>query len=219
MTQTVSRIYGTSTQARAAVEELKSRRYTDVYVFTAPERRPAPEGAEGAAPVQGPSTAQLAGDMMKAYIYRPLAHAYAAKVANGASLVAVHAPFGAAQLALDILDSHSPLPEDTTAPARASLFAYDDRAVFSSSLCLPVLSETKLPMETVLGLSSVTNGRWLFTSTFMPMLTRVATPLSRALGLSTSSRDATPFSGRLGLPLRSDRTFSSRLGFPLLVRK
>ncbi len=219
MTQTVSRLYGTSTHARRAAEELNRRRYVDVHVFTAPDHHPAGDGAEGAAPVQGASQAQLLDAMMKAYIYKPVAQVYAARVAQGASLVTVHAPFGMAQRAIDILEDHDPIDDGIPAPAPGRSYAYDERTPFSSSLCLPVLAETKLPMEAVIGLSSVTGGRWLFSSALMPMLSRSAAPFSRMFGLATASRNATPFSSSFKIPLLSKRFFSSRFGLPLLSRK
>lgn len=212
MTQTISRLYSAAADAEKAVAELMRRNYSDVFLFKASSN-------SDEAPAASPTQDGIIEAMIRAYIYRPHAKYYAARIAEGASLVTVHAPFGSADRATRILERFEPLADRIEeAPSRS--YAYDDRTPISSCLQLPVLTKTQLPFETLSGMPTLTRPH-RFMEFFMPSLTGNATPLSRLLGMSTLSSKKTPLSSMFGMAtLTSSKTpLSSMLGMPLLKRK
>jgi hypothetical protein len=201
MTQTICRLYATQMQAMRAAAELRSRSYLDVHVFAGP----AATAVEGEAPAQGNVEPDLLKSMMEAYIFKPHAEVYAARVSKGASLVAVHAPFGTAQQAINVLESHGAIEDGIPPPPPSKSYAYDERVPLSSALQLPVLTKTQLPFEAIAGVGSLTRRPRLYTAWLLPVLTRVAAPFSSMFGLPTRTRSATPFSSLFGLPVLKKR--------------
>jgi len=215
MTETVMRLYSTSFQALRAAGELKKRGYDNVHTFTAEQ------GGSGDGADAKPSEASLIEAMVAASIYRPHAAYFAPRIVGGASLVAVHAIFGTAGRAIGVLESVGPLPDRIAEPPTPSYLVYDERIPFSSSLGLPVLTETaRLPFEIVSGVGSLTQPHRTYTGRFLPLLTRFATPLSGLFALPTLTRIATPLSSMffLGTKTRAATPLSSAFRIPLLTK-
>jgi hypothetical protein len=143
---------------------------------------------------------------------------------DGRSLVAVRAPFGAGEIAVELMERKAD-PELTD---RMRRYQFDDPALLSNWLGLPVLA----PFSPS---SNLISAHWSLSSSFgMGMLSRKPAPLSSLLGLGTLirrkrewkssfgfpllSRTAAPFSSLFALPTlsRSQSGWRSSLGFPLL---
>jgi hypothetical protein len=197
------RFYDSATTAEAAAKRLRDEGFEHVSHFKA-------AGGKGAA-----NRAELVDGMMRAHVWKSHAEAYADRLNKGGALVTVHAPFGTAMTAGQILDAHNPVDEGI-AIARHDDYVWDDAAPLSSLLHMPVLTRTRLPAETYMGISSLTKSsgflsHWLNipllsagsarkTSSFgVPLLSRSATPLSSAFGMKTLSQNPTPLSSLFGL--------------------
>lgn len=195
MTQTINRIYASKATAEEAAASLAVRGYRNVHQFSK-------AAAEGEAEASG-SVDDLVAEMMKAFIWRPHAEVFAKRVASGATLVTVHAPFGTGLRALQLLDQHGPVDSGVPDPAEPPLM-WDDKAPFSSTIHMPLLTKTRLPFETVAGVRSLTGGTCLFSSCLgMRLLTPSKTPLSDMFGWGLLSKEKTPLSSRFGWPLLS----------------
>ncbi|MEJ1158548.1 hypothetical protein [Prosthecomicrobium sp. N25] len=197
MVQTLCRMYPTNAEAEAAFAELgRYTDYEDKFLFSATD------------PATGSALTRDAVEkaMMGAFIPRAEAQVYAARVAAGHSLVAVHAPFGTALTATTILDRHGPIDSGIPAPAYEP-YQYDPRTPFSSVLWLPTLSKTRLPFQKVTGLPTLTEGPALMTRLLGPLLTgtKVFTTFMPML-----TRDRTPFSNLLNLPTLTEKKFFVR---------
>lgn len=201
MTQTICRIYATKAQGLKAADELKSRGFKDVHVFSgaAPVQEAAGEGEAAPAPA-GPSVASLVQSMRDAFILDSHARVYADRVSKGGTLVCVHALFGKALQATKLLDKFSPI-ESGVPDARTDWVDWDERTPLSSALQFKTLTETKLPFETIWNVASIISRPTLFSNWIgLPVLSR-GTSFSSLLGLSLLSRSSTPLSSQLGLPL------------------
>lgn len=190
MAQTICRMYGTRRQAEAAVEDLKLNGYEDCFLF----------GADA-----GASQAGIVDAMCRAHILKYHAQVYADRVAKGGTLVMLHAEFGMALKATQIMESHQPIDSGITEPVSERI-GWDDATPLSSAMQLPVLLETKLPFQSFWNIASLTSHHWTLSGMFgMPTRSASATPLSSATGMPTLTRCATPFSSLLKLPVLSGR--------------
>jgi hypothetical protein len=209
MSSTITRHYGTSEQAAAAVKELEGRGFT----------------AESIA-VIGPS-GDAAASLRKAGVAPSAAKAYAEAMTRGGTTVTVRAPFGSASLAIEMMEKFNPTDLGIDDTYRAS---YEFGAAFSSLLGLPVLSSNPTPLSSAIGMPALSydqdsNTRLmrdpgplsgLFglpllsrnrpkTSSFgLPLLSGNATPLSSMLGLKVLSRNPAPLSSMFGIKLLSN---------------
>lgn len=196
MRQTITKLYGTQTQATAAAEALKAGGHRYVFLVLGAD----PGEADGTA---DPETVRA---IMAAQIYKADAEVYARHLARGAHLVTVHAMFGSAQRAIATLKSFDPLPDAIPKPPVPSRFVYSIHTPFSSTFELPLLTEkVTYPAETVSGIPSLTRRPLLFTGRIMPFRTEAAAPFSRMLNLPTLTQSATPFSSLFRLPLLTRR--------------
>lgn len=139
-----------------------------------------------------------ADDIARTGMYAAAAQAYAARLAEGGSLVVVRAPFGQSYFVKDILDAHHPIDSGVdyseqyvesqpTHPERYNQYLPvlldSDALILSGSLFPPVAND------------------WSFSKMFgMPLLSNK--PSGRAKLLNDNS---TPFSSALGLPLLIDK--------------
>lgn len=195
MTQTISRMYATHAQAKQAFDEFKELGYEDVHLFAGAQ--PGGEGSQ--APT--PSRDSILSALTRAYILKQHASIYADRISTGSSLVTVHALFGTALKARQVLDGLDPIDSGVPDPVYPS-YAWDQATPFSSALQLPVLTKTKLPFEKMWNLPSVTRRPSFFSNLFgLPLLSKAATPFSRSAGWPLLSRLPTPFSSKLGMPL------------------
>lgn len=203
MTQTINRMYGTRIQGMRAADELKARGFKDVHVFDgAKPIQPASDHEDPAASAPAPrSGASLLVEMRKAYILDSHARVYADRVSLGGTLVTVHALFGTALEATNVLDSFDPIDSGVPEPVFES-YAWNEKIPLSSALQIKTLTKTKLPFETIWNVPSVTRKPTFFSKLLgFSLLTSSKTPFSSLLGLTLLSRDATPLSTQLGFPL------------------
>jgi len=218
MTQTISRLYTSHSNAIAAVEELKSSGFAE-------------DAINMVAPVEGTPDDAVAASILKGGVPSAYVPAYAAGVGRGETLVSVQAPFGYAITATGILENHSPIVTDLPdygyeAPKR------DPAAPLSSAWGWKVLSDNPTPLSSFL--------RWPTLSTKksppkpdselvddpapfskkigMEVLSDKPTILSTHFGWRVLGRNPAPLSTRLGWPVlsRSQKAPATSMGLPLL---
>jgi hypothetical protein len=209
----IIRSYESASQAAAAAQNLLDAGFENVSQFKAASGK----GASSAA-----SRNNLLSDMMNAHIWKSHAEVYADRLSKGGGLVVVHAPFGSASNAERIMDKYEPVDAGLATTSHKPDYQWNDAAPLSSVLQIPVLSNTKLPAETLSGVSSLTKGSAFISNLLgipllsrgsaqkvssmgMPLLSRSPTPLSSAIGLKTLSQNPTPMSSLFGLKVLSQR--------------
>lgn len=158
----------------------------------------------------------LVAELMGAQIWKGHAEVYADRLMKGGGLVSVYAPFGSALKAEAAMDAYQPVDTGLPASPKKPDFVWDDAAPLSSILQMPVLTNVKLPAETLSGVSSLTKGTAFLsdflgiqilskgvhhnaTSMGMSLLSQSATPLSSMIGMATLSKNPTPLSSLLGM--------------------
>jgi hypothetical protein len=190
MAQTICRMYGTRQEAEAALEELRLNGYDDCFLFAADA---------------GSSQSSLVDAMCRAHILKYHAQVYADRVAKGGALVMLHAEFGMALKATQIMERHQTIDSGVAEPVEARI-DWDDSIPLSSALQLPVLLETKYPFEAFWNFPSLIGKGWTLSRLLgMPMRTASPTPLSSSVGMPMLTRGATPFSSLFKLPVLSSR--------------
>ncbi|XWN31804.1 MAG: hypothetical protein ROR55_01415 [Devosia sp.] len=146
---------------------------------------------------------------------------------DGRAVVAVEAPFGLSETAVDIMDTGECVDTD-----RLRRYEISDPAPFSDALGLPVLSSSKAT-------NSLTDSSWSLSSSLgMGLLSKNPAPLSsaiswrtlskpkgkgewrRSFGFPLLSRKAAPLSSMFGMGTlsRPSSKKTSSFGFPLLSR-
>jgi len=191
MASMIIRIFETAAQGMKVAQHLRDEGYDDVFQFTRSDGPGESDDADRRALIEG---------MLRAHVWKSHAESYADRLAQGGSLVLVHAPFGSAVKAELLMDDHAPIGTGIK-EEREPEITWDDAAPLSSALRMPVLTRVELPVETLSGVPSLTHGPAFLSNLFgLPLL-------SRGTGGKSSS---------FGLPLLSGSTTSSRLGLPLL---
>ena len=164
----------------------------------------------------------------------------AERIAAGAALVIVDAPFGTGAEATDILETSGPVDTEGVGDVgytEARPAGGDNPAPLSQALGWPVLSHDPAPLSRMLGLRVLSSSQSpgdrshgfatlshdptpLSSALHVRTLTRNAAPLSSALGLGVLSRVAAPLSRALGLSVLSSNPapLSRRLGWRELAR-
>lgn len=189
MSETINRLYDSADRARQAAEELRGHRlhkFTEVHVTG--DGVPADEAAVLAA-------------LVKAKVLKAHARQLVPGVLRGGTLVTVHAPFGSAVAARQVLDRHGPI--DSGLPD-----AHD-----------PALWDEAAPMSSFFGVRVLIDHEDSFSRFWsLPILTRQGRATCESLGLPLLSDSSRPYKGLLGLPLlsRNPAPLSSLLGLPLL---
>ena len=193
MTQTINRIYATTDSATAAVSQLRTNGYQadEIHVV-----RPADFDAGKN------STDEIVSAITKGNVVRSDAVILAEAIQKGGTLVTVHAIFGAAAKALDILDSHGPIASGLPSK-RHPTATWDEDAPLSSALMLPTTFDDPTVFATYSGL---------------PTLIDSNASASACVGIPTLGDHRTSLSAMLGLPLLSDNPapLSSLFKIPLL---
>jgi hypothetical protein len=209
MSQKIIRIYASSGQAGKVTQHLRDQGFQHVFQFASPSTSPTARG-------------DLVTNLMQAQVLKSHAEAYADVLKGGKSLVMIHAPFGSALKVTSVMDSYQPtetgIPETNYRPE----YKWDDRAPLSSVLRLPVLSETKLPAETLTGLSSLTQGTAFLSNLLgIPLLKQGLQHRSVSLGLPLLKSGMQHRNSSMGLPLLSHSAtpLSSLLGLPVLSKR
>jgi hypothetical protein len=213
MARKLIRIYESAAQAAKVAQLLRDDGYEDVFQF---------KGVTGKGAAAAAERKALVADLMNAQIWKSHAEAYADRLTKGGSLVVVHAPFGSALDATNIMDRNAPVEVGYPEGQPHVDCAWDDAAPLSSVLRLPVLSATKLPSENVSGIPSLTKGTAFLsdllgipllkrgaaqrTSSWgLPMLSRSSAAPSTSFGLSTLSQNPTPLSSLFNIPVLTKR--------------
>jgi hypothetical protein len=209
MSQKIIRIYGSSGQGNKVTQHLRDQGFQNVFQFASPSTNPTARG-------------DLIANLMNVQVLKSHAEAYANTLTGGKALVLIHAPFGSARNVTAIMDSYQPtetgIPETNYRPE----YKWDDGAPLSSVLRLPVLSQTKLPAETLTGLSSLTQGA-AFQSNLLgiPLLKQGLQHRSVSMGLPLLKSGMQHRNSSMGLPLlsHSSTPLSSLLGLPVLSKR
>ena len=188
MTQTINRMFDSAETANTVLDDLKNSNLRDAYLVSP----------------QDDDTLDLVVDkIMKSMVWKPHARVLAKGVLEGGSLVTVHAPFGRAREALELMAAHAPIESglpDQTYPS----MPWDERIPFSSALQWPVTAKTKLPISVILNVPAVLKRPVNISALLgLPMLSPGKTPLSSKFGLQILSPNATPLSSTFGLALLS----------------
>lgn len=191
MTQTICRLYGTEENAAAAVTELRELGFDEQEIHVVKPR-------------DGASTEELADAIMKCYVYKLEAKAYAEGVKRGNTLVAVHAGFGWAMPAIIAMERCHPV-ESGVPDWGENRLDWDEAAPFSSAFHLPLLTDGPSPFSSFWGL---------------PVLTKGGESKGSLLGLPLLTSSSGEYKGLLGLPLLSSNPapLSSIFGLPTLKR-
>lgn len=203
MSSLIIRIYDSVAQSAKAVQQLTDEGFEHVRHIKAGTGKNANHQA-------------LMAELMSAQIWKQHAEIYADRLKKGGALVLVHAPFGSALAAAATMDAHQPVDQGLPTSQVKPDFVWDDAAPLSSVLQIPVLTNVKLPAETLLGVSSLTKGTAFLSDLFgfrllnrgvhhnetsmgLPLLSKSATPLSSMLGMTTLSNNPTPLSSLFGM--------------------
>jgi hypothetical protein len=212
MSQKIIRFYNAVESAAKAAKDLADEGFADVFQFKS-------AGGKGAAAVK--SREVLLAEMLAAQVYHGHAETYVERLAKGGAMVLVHAPFGSSVNAARIMDLHGAsgmgLDEGPTKPD----YVWDERAPLSSALMLPVLTDVKLPMETLTGVTSLSSGTAFLSDLLgIPLLSRGSAHSNASFGMPLLSQSATPLSSMLGMPVlsRNATPLSSMLGLSVLKR-
>jgi hypothetical protein len=195
MSQNINRLYDSLERANEAAQALKTHRFDrfdEVFVITGRD-------ASGAAL----STDQIVAELLKAFVLKSHAKIYAEGIKSGATLVAVHAYFGTAVSATNLLDSFGPIPSGVE-EVSDRLPEWDEAAPISSVLHMPTLVSSD-------------NSFSKFWS--LPILLKRGATTFSALGLSELTQSKGPFTGTFPLQLlaKSGPFLSSMIGLPLLL--
>jgi hypothetical protein len=213
MSGMIIRLYENVAQGAKVAQQLREEGFDHVFEF---------KGASGKSAAAIAERRGLVASLMAAQIWKSHAENYAERLGRGGSLVMVHAPFGSARLAIEIMESHGPFDVGLNERTAEPDYVWDDAAPLSSALRLPVLTKVELPAETLSGVPSLTKGSaflssWLgipllkqgaahkTSSMGFALLSRSATPLSSLFGLRTLSHNPTPLSSLFGLKVLSRR--------------
>jgi hypothetical protein len=214
MQQAIIRIYASESQGAKAAATLREEGFTQVYQFS---------GSAEASDAATETRSTVIASMMSAHILKNHAEIYADRLAKGESLVLVYAPFFTGVQATEALDSHDPIDKGLPDRDAQEFEVWDEAAPLSSALSMPVLLKTKLPVETISGVPSITRGKAFLSNLFriplliagperrtssmgLPMLSSSATPLSSMIGLPTLSNSAAPLSSLFRLPTSTARS-------------
>lgn len=195
MSEKITRMYGTRTQAMRAYTELKELGYEDVAIVP---HSPPPEGG-----LTADSREAIVSELTGTFILKDHAKIYAERIIQGGTVVTVDALFSTALAARELMDSCEPIDSGVPEPDYSGQ-VWDEKLPMSSMLRMPTLSNSKLPFEDMWGVPSVVTGRkFLSEALGFALTSKSATPLSSAIGLPTISGAKTPFSSAFGLPLLS----------------
>ena len=188
MTQKITRLYATKSDADAAVALLKEHGFTaDEILVISP-----PAG----------SVEELTNRIAALHILKRDAAVYAKKVSEGATFVLIKAPFGAGFKASILLDRHSPVDSGIPSPHPRPP-KYDHRTPLSSGLRLPVQAKSGPLGDDFWGI---------------PLLSSNPAPFSSWLRYATLWDSAAPLSTLFRLPLLIDNSapVSASFGLPIL---
>ena len=240
-----ARMYETEQQALDAVSELRANEFPESAIFMM-----TPGSGNGAGleeheeqgSLEGPSGDRgsldaLANAVMTGSLLGDKADTYVQGLRRGYSVVAVEAPFGLGQPAVNILESFGPVDSITNQPQEPpKASAWDSDTPLSTALGLSLIKSDKpAPLSDYWGIPTLSHRQsflsWLLGQPLSPnfkfssvlglgLLTRSGTPLSSLFGLRTTTATPGPLTAGFGMPLQtaSSTPLSSMLHLPLLIK-
>ena len=186
MSQNINRMYASRDQAVKAAHDLRNSRFDRFEMVHVVSHDDAPAADLDA----------ITAAVMKGYVLKAHAKVYAEGIKRGGSLVSVHAPFGAAVAAMQILDQHGPIDNGVAEP-QDRLPAWDDAAPVSSALMLPVLLNSSTSYSGFGGLPLLLKP----SDTAVPARAPSSAPFTGTFGMALLSNKATILSSLFGLPV------------------
>ena len=207
MSQTIVRLFATSQAALDATAELKKNAFRADHMFVV-------------APPPGSDFDAIAAQIAATLVPKHQAAVYARHLPSGGASVTVHALFGTAMRAMEILDSHNPIESGVAEPNYAPK-PWDEAAPLSSALQWSTSFSNPAPISDLLGIPPVINCPTPLSSAIgLPVLSRNPAPFSSMFGLPTTSRKAAPFSSLFGLPtvINCPTPLSSLFKIPTLTK-
>ena len=197
MSQTINRIYRSHDEAQAAVATLKLYGFHDQNIRVLTASSPPTTIDVNGNPVDG-----LVGAIMKNQVLRSHAVVLAEGLRKGATLITVHAPFGTAVRAIDVLDSCGPLPSGVPEETEPSPLAWDDAAPLSSMLHIGTAVKGAAPFSAMWNLPTLTRSRASLSGALrIPELAKSTSSVLAFLDFPLLSSKATPLSSLLNLPV------------------
>jgi hypothetical protein len=191
MSETISRMYGTYEKAAQAAAELKSSGFEDVHLVSRND------GGKGT-----PKTTEaIVAAIVDAYVLRQHAKVYAEGVSKGGTLVTVHAPFGSAAQATEIVDGFDPIPTGLPEPER-NYASWDEATPISCLFHVPVLLDESETFSKFWNVPPLITEELLFSGAIgVPLLMDGSSSFSSAFGVPTIVNGASPLSSLFHLPL------------------
>jgi hypothetical protein len=149
MSEIIIRFYDTVAKAAKVAQQLQDEGYDRTFQF---------KGASGKGAAAATERGNLVTSIMNVHVWKSHAEAYADRLAKSGGMVLTHASFGSARYAAQVMDSHEPVEAGFATSNHGPAYAWDDAAPLSSMLQLPVLTNMKLPAETMSGPSATQTG-------------------------------------------------------------
>ena len=208
----IVRLFNTTEDAMAAVNELKDFKYGRV-------------GIQLVAETEDPFSFE---SMKEMGVPDAEAQRFSERVGNGGALVVADPPFGSGARVVEILErsrsSDSGLSR--AMEVRAPDTGYngpdqDDAAPLSRALGLPLLSNNPAPLSSYFKIPTLLRRQNPKPAPLgLPLLSNKAAPFSSAVGVPVLSRDAAPFSSLIGMKVLTDdpAPLSSLLKMPVLTK-
>lgn len=186
MSQNINRMYASRDQALKAAHDLRNSRFDRFDMVHVVSHDDAPAADLDA----------ITASVMKGYVLKAHAKVYAEGIKRGGSLVSVHAHFGTAVAAMEILDQHGPIDNGLVEP-QDRLPAWDDATPLSCALMLPALLNNNTSFSGFWGLPLLLKR----SNTAMPARARSTAPFTGTFGMALLSNKATILSSLFGLPV------------------
>jgi hypothetical protein len=203
MTQTITRLYDSNRQIAAIEADLKKSSYKYNVVTNVQSGKVA-------------SVDDIVAALVRAYVPRSEARAYAETVKKGGVVVAALAEFGFAAKASEILDRYGPnkISVPKSGPSEVEL---SSATPFSNILHAPVLLDTSGPYKSYSGDLVLTDSDKFFSGT--PLLTNTSGPYQSFSGTPLLLDGNGPYKSFSGTPLLLDTKgpYKSYSGEPLLL--
>lgn len=217
------RIYPSEAQAREAASRLDQAGFDDVAIFT--------------------STADEADMLVRRAVREGrLPGSYTGvcirSLQQGRAVVAVPTPYGAGQLAIDVLEScgavdsdalppyltrnPAPLSDFLGIPVLAKFSSMTDLSIIPYTFGAPKLSRNAAPLSSLFGLKTLSASKTKRTSSFgLPLLSRNPAPLSSLFRIKTLTSSGSKRKSSFGLPLLSKNPtpLSSLFGLRVLSKR
>ena len=194
MTQTIHRMYATADVAAVVVKDLMANGFDgdEVHVVGHGDFEPGKNSSD-----------EVVTAITKGNVLRADAVILAEGIQKGGTLVTVHAVFGAAVKALDILDSHGPVSSGLPS-RRHPAPTWDEAAPLSSAIMMPVALDDPTIFATYSGLPTLLDSDCSASACVgMPLLNDSKFSLSAMFGMPLLSNNSTPLSSMFKIPLLS----------------